>query len=146
MYAIRSYYEEDVHRNRSRQFPDRTFIHAHTVITSYSIHYTKLYDDTTSTLNTLEAPYVEASVSGNSITADSNAGSETLSAYSSAQTFDGRVAPAPYTMSASGTLDSTQIGGVVDYSTPVTFEGVDTGYPTAGILLVEGADSAARLT
>jgi len=101
--------------------------------------------DTTSTLNTLEAPYVEASVSGNSITADSNAGSETLSAYSSAQTFDGRVAPAPYTMSASGTLDSTQIGGVVDYSTPVTFEGVDTGYPTAGILLVEGADSAARL-
>jgi hypothetical protein len=101
--------------------------------------------DTSTTLNTLAAPYIEASVGGNSITVDANAGSETLSAYSSEQTFDGRVAPAPYTMAAAGTLDSTQIGGVVDYSTPVTFEGVDTGYPTAGVLLVEGENSAARL-
>ena len=101
--------------------------------------------DTSTTLNTLAAPYIEASVGGNSITVDANAGSETLTAYSSQQTFDGRVTPAPYTMTAAGTLDSTQIGGVVDYSTPVTFEGVDTGYPTAGVLLVEGENSAARL-
>lgn len=101
--------------------------------------------DVSSTLNTLDAPYIEASVGGNRMTVDSNSGSETLTAYSSMQTFDGRVTPAPYTMTAAGTLDSTQIGGVVDYSTPVTFEGVDTGYPTAGILLVEGANSAARL-
>ena len=103
------------------------------------------HGDTTATINTLLAPYVEASVSGGSITISSNTASETLFAYSSGQTFDGRVAPAPYTMSAAGTLDSSQIGGIVDYSTPVTFAGLDTGYPTAGELLVEGLGSSARL-
>ena len=101
--------------------------------------------DTTTRLDTRAAPYIEASVGGNSLTVDSNTDSETLTAYSSAQTFDGRVSPAPYTMTAAGTLDSTRIGGVVDYSTPVTFSGVDTGYPTAGVLLIEGQNSAARL-
>ena len=101
--------------------------------------------DTSTTLDTLAAPYVEASVGGNSITIDANGGSETLIAYSASQTFDGRVAPAPYTMAAAGTLNSTRIGGVINYSTLVTFAGVDTGYPTAGVLFVEGNGSAARL-
>lgn len=103
------------------------------------------HGDTSATLNTMLAPYVEASVGGGSITVTTNTASETLMAYSSAQTLDGRVAPAPFTMTASGTLDSSQLGGIVSYSTPVTFTGLDTGYPTAGELLVEGLGSSARL-
>ena len=103
------------------------------------------HGDTQATLNTLLAPYIEASVGGGSITVSTNTSSETLMAYSSAQTLDGRVAPAPYTMTAAGTLDSSQLGGIVEYSTPVTFTGLDTGYPTAGELLVEGLGSSARL-
>ena len=103
------------------------------------------HGDSSATLNTLLAPYVEASVDGSSITVTTNTASETLYAYSSAQTLDGRVAPAPYTMTAAGTLDSSQLGGVISYSTPVTFTGLDTGYPTAGELLVEGLGSSARL-
>lgn len=103
------------------------------------------HGDTDATINTMLAPYVEASVGGGSITVSTNTSSETLMAYSSAQTLDGRVAPAPYTMTAAGTLDSSQLGGVVEYSTPVTFAGLDTGYPTAGELFVEGLGSNARL-
>ena len=103
------------------------------------------FGDTSATLDTLAAPYVEASVGGQSITVTTNAASETLHAFSSSQTFDGRVAPAPYTLTAAGTLDSSQLGGIVKYSTPVTFAGLDTGYPTEGALLVEGLGSCARL-
>ena len=51
MYAIRSYYEEDVSNLYTRRvfideiFPERDIVQGQsTVITSYSIHYTKLYD------------------------------------------------------------------------------------------------------
>ena len=101
--------------------------------------------DGTATLNTLLAPYVEASVTGNSMTTDFNGSSETLTNYSSAQTFDGNLSPAPYTMSASGTLASSQLGGAVSYSTPVTFLGFDAEYPHTGELLVTGPGSSARL-
>jgi hypothetical protein len=49
-------------------------------------------------------------------------------------------------LSASGTLDSTQLAGVVQYSTPVTFAGEGFDYPSSGALLVEGENSSARLT
>lgn len=101
--------------------------------------------DATATLNTLQAPYVEASVSGNAMTMDTNTASESLSDYSSAQTLDAGVVPSPYTLSASGTLDSSQLSGVVVYSTPVTFEGFDVSYPHAGEFLVTGENSSARL-
>ncbi len=96
-------------------------------------------------LNTEAAPMVTASVTGNSMTSDSNSGSETLSAFFSTQTLDARVSPSPYTWSASGVLDTTRLSGVVEYSTPVTFEGFDNDYPHSGELLVEGANSSARL-
>ena len=54
--------------------------------------------DGTATLNMLTPLYLEASVSGNSISTDSNSTTETLTAYSSAQTFDARVSPSPYTI------------------------------------------------
>jgi len=101
--------------------------------------------DGTATLNTMNAPYVEASVSGNSMTTDTNSSSETLSDYSSVQTLDAGVIPSPYTMDASGTLDSSLLAGAITYSTPVMFQGFDADYPVAGELLIAGEGSSARI-
>ena len=101
--------------------------------------------DGTAYLNTLQAPYVEAAVSGQSMLTASNTSTETLSNYSSAQTFDGTLAPAPYTLLTSGTLDSSQLSGSVTYSTPVMFEGFDANYPYVGEMLIVGEASSARL-
>ncbi len=102
--------------------------------------------DGTATLNTLTPQYVEASVSGNLMTTDTNSGSETLSNYSSAQTLDARVSPAPYTMVASGTVDNSQLAGALTYSTPTMFQGFDDDYPNAGVLLVVSDSGSATLT
>ena len=101
--------------------------------------------DVTATLNTLSAPAVSASISGNAMTMDTNSTSDTLSSYSSAQTLDAGVSPSPYTMGASGTLDSSRLTGVITYSTPVTFEGFGANYPHTGELFIEGENSSARL-
>jgi len=102
--------------------------------------------DSTVTLNTLMAPFVSAAVSGSSLSTSSNASAETLTNYSAQQTVDTGVAPSPFTFDASGTLDSSQLDGVVDYETMVTFQGFDSGYPATGELLVTGAgNTSARL-
>lgn len=94
--------------------------------------------DVTVTVNTFRTPFVSTTVGGESLTLDLNGASETLVGYSTTETFDGGLVPSPYTMTASGALDSTQLGGTVRYSTPVTFEGADLGYPHAGELLIHG--------
>ncbi|HEX5789204.1 MAG TPA: hypothetical protein VFY03_13560 [Woeseiaceae bacterium] len=101
--------------------------------------------DVTVTLDTLAAPYIEAAVGGSAMTWDRNAESATLSNYESFQTVDGGQELVPYTLSASGTLDSSELPGSVRYSTPVTFAGQDGGYPHTGEFLVEGNASSARL-
>ena len=99
----------------------------------------------TVTLDTTSSPFVTAEVRGNSLTTDSNSGRETLSNFVSSQTVDAGQVPSPYTWTASGTLDTTRLDGVVSYSTPVTFAGFDTDYPNTGELLVRGESSSARL-
>ena len=101
--------------------------------------------DATATIDTLETPFVEASVSGSSILTDTNGSTETLTNYSSAQTVDTGVIPSPYTLVTSGTLDSSQLTGSVTYSTPVMFEGADDNYPNVGEMLITGDSSSARL-
>ena len=101
--------------------------------------------DATITLDTLEAPYVETGVSGSSVTQSSNAGTESLTSYSSRQTLDGNQEPAEYTMDASGTLDSSQLPGSVTYSTEAIFRGFVPAYPREGALLVQAGNSSARL-
>jgi hypothetical protein len=96
-------------------------------------------------LDTTQSPQVSASVSGDSMVIDSNSSSETLLAFGSQQTVDAGISPAPYTWSSYGTLDSTQLPGVIEYTTPVTFEGEDVDFPHTGELLVEGDNSSARL-
>jgi hypothetical protein len=49
-------------------------------------------------------------------------------------------------MTASGTLDSTQLSGVVIYSTPTLLQGFDSDYPSSGQFLVTGDNSSTRLT
>jgi len=101
--------------------------------------------DATVNLDTSVSQYVEASTSGTSMTSDSNASSETISNFQSSQSVDGNQQNLPYTMSASGTLDTTQLEGNVHYSTPTEFSGDGEAFPSAGVLLVEGANSAVRL-
>lgn len=101
--------------------------------------------DATITLDTTETPYIEARVTGVVLTQDSPGSSETLRNYSSAQTFDGNLSPAIYTMDASGTLESSQLPGDVVYSTVTTFAGNEGEYPNTGVLLVRGDNSSARL-
>lgn len=102
--------------------------------------------DATVTLDTQQTPYVEAGISGVAMTVDYNARSQTLRNYVSNQTLDGGLQTLPYTMSAAGSLDSTELAGVVQYSTPVTFAGEGADDPDTGSLLVEGENSSARLT
>jgi hypothetical protein len=101
--------------------------------------------DATITLDTRAAPYIEAGVSGTSMTMVASAHSETLSNYSSDQTFDGNLDPAEYTLAAAGRLDSTRLPGVVNYSTGPNFTGFEASYPYAGELLVQGDGSSAKL-
>lgn len=96
------------------------------------------HGDITVMLDNTTPGYLSASVSANAMTTSSNTGSETLYSFMSAQTIDTRVSPSPYTMSASGTVDSSELGGVVGLSTPVMFEGFDNDYPSRGELLVTG--------
>ena len=86
--------------------------------------------------------YVSASVRGDGMTTSSNTSMETLYDYLTAQTLDTRVSPSPGTMTASGTADSSELGGVVDYSTPTMFQAFDNDYPNSGEMLVTGADGA----
>jgi len=102
--------------------------------------------DATVSLDNTQSPFLTAGVSGTSMTVDSNSSSETLSNYASDQTLDAGMQELPYTMKAFGTLDTTQLDGIVQYSTPVTFTGEGLDYPSAGSMLVDGEDSSARLT
>lgn len=101
--------------------------------------------DGTATLSALQAPYVEAAVSGGSMLSANNSNTATLTNYSTSQTFDGTAAPAPFTMLTSGTLDSSELSGSVTYSTTLMFEGFDANYPNAGVLLVVGDASSAKI-
>jgi len=101
--------------------------------------------DATASLNTLVPSFASASVSGNLMTTDTNRSSEVLTAYTSSQTVNAGLDPAPYTMNASGTLDSSQLTGTITYLTEKTFEGFDVNYPNKGELLVSAESGSARL-
>jgi hypothetical protein len=101
--------------------------------------------DATVVLDTTNNPLVLASASGSWLQTVSNASTDTLRNFSSSQSANAGLEPAPYSWDASGTLDTTQLAGTVTYSTPVTFEGYDLDYPYAGELLVVGDSSSARI-
>ena len=101
--------------------------------------------DVSVTFSTANSPAVSTSISGNSLTFDLNASSESLTNFATTLTLDGNFVPAPFTMTASGTLDSTRLSGVVRYSTEQVFQGFEGDYPDSGIFFVEGVNSSLRL-
>lgn len=98
--------------------------------------------DVTVMLDTTTPLFVDASVRGDSMASSSNAMTETLYNFLTAQTIDSGATPSPYTMDAAGIVDSSELGGVVEYSVPVMFQGFDNDYPGSGELLVTGADGS----
>lgn len=101
--------------------------------------------DVTVSLDTSTPGYVDAGTSGTSMTTDTNTTSETITNFQSNQTLDANQQNLPFTLSASGTLDTTQLDGIISYSTPTEFSGEGFAYPSAGVLLVEGTNSSVSL-
>lgn len=98
--------------------------------------------DSTVTIDLTGNPLAVTSISGNSLIVQTNSETETNSNFSSTQTVDTSVSPEPYTLVSSGTINSTILGGVITYATPVPFQGAGTDYPFAGEFLVTGANGA----
>ena len=97
--------------------------------------------DSTVTIDTNGNPVITMSISGISMTTDSMASTEVVSSFLTAQTVDISVVGfEPYTLSASGTINSSQLAGEIVYSTPVTFQGAGVAYPYAGEMLITGAN------
>ena len=90
-------------------------------------------------------PFMSITISGDSMVVDTLASSQSLTNFASAFTVDGNFFPSPYTMTMSGTLDSTQLAGIIRYSTPILFEGLGDDDPNSGEFLVEGLNSSLRL-
>jgi hypothetical protein len=102
--------------------------------------------DVTVRIDTRQFPYLEAEVSGNSLSVDGTTSAVVMTNFVSLHAQDTGVEPFPYTQSSSGTLNSTLLSGIVSYATPVDFEGSDLDYPNVGEFLVTGSNSSSRLT
>ena len=77
------------------------------------------------------------------MTTVSTAGTETISAFLTSQTVDTSVIQAePYTLAATGTIESSRLAGEISYTTPTTFQGAGVAYPFAGEMLITGANNA----
>jgi hypothetical protein len=99
----------------------------------------------TATIDTTNALSLFTGISGQSMMLDSNLSSEHLTEFASSLNVDASQQIPTYMRSSSGTLDSTQLAGVVRYSTPVTFQGLGSDFPNVGEFLVQGAASSLRL-
>jgi hypothetical protein len=101
--------------------------------------------DVTVQLNSLQYPTISAGTSGDSLTVDGNNFSHTLTNFSGIYSQNVEAVPSPFSQGSSGTIDSTLLPGIVDYSSPVIFTGFDGEYPSEGEFLVVGANSSVRL-
>jgi len=101
--------------------------------------------DSRVTVDTTGNPMVLLSISGNSLESVSTTSTETVTSFLTSQTVDTSVIPEPYTLDSSGTVNSSQLSGVISFETMVTFQGMGGAYPFAGQLLVTGNGSAVRL-
>lgn len=101
--------------------------------------------DVTVRLNSLQFPFVTASTSGDSLTVDANQSSHSLTNFAGFFTQDVDAAPSPFNQGSLGTIDSTDLPGIIDYSTPVEFVGFVGEYPSEGEFLVVAENSSVRL-
>ncbi len=82
------------------------------------------------------------------MTTDTNTYSETLTNFQTTQTVDTVTQTLPFTIDASGTLDSSQLTGVISYMTDPQspFTGFGLYFPSSGVLFINEVGSCARLT
>jgi len=99
----------------------------------------------TVSVDTTLDPEWSVSITGTQLTIDGPTSSDTISNYDTTETVDTLVVPTPYTLVSNGTVDSTDLEGTVDYSTPVMFEGSGEANPSTGEFLVMGTNSSVRL-
>lgn len=99
--------------------------------------------DSLVSIDTRSNPMIFMSISGMTMATVTNTTTEIVTDFETSQSVDAGVQPdSPYTLQASGTVDSTQLDGLITYETPVTFQGAGAAYPFAGELLITGADGA----
>lgn len=103
------------------------------------------HGDVTVSIDTEQSPFISTGIRGNSIATFMSASSRTLTNYATNLSVDTGLFPSPYTTSSRGTLDSTELDGVIRFSNPVAFEGLGSDYPSTGEFLVEGDGSSLRL-
>ena len=101
--------------------------------------------DATVSVDTTLDPVWTVSINGAQLTIDGATSSDTITNFDTTETVDSLIVPTPYTLVSSGTVDSTDLEGPVDYSTPIMFEGTGQANPTTGEFLVTGASSSVRL-
>jgi len=98
--------------------------------------------DSRVSLDTTGNPMIAMGISGLSMTTVSNTTTLIMTNFDNAQTVNTSTVPEPYTLIASGTVDSSDLGGIISYTTPFMFQGAGADYPFAGEMLIEGADGA----
>lgn len=94
------------------------------------------------TVDTTGSPVQSLSISGSSLSASGTQESMTITNYAYSQTIDGSVVPEPYTLTTSGTVESSELDGIITYTTETTFQGMGDGYPFAGELLILGGENS----
>lgn len=98
--------------------------------------------DSTVSVDTTGNPLILMSISGNSLATVTNTTTQIVTNFDNSQSVDTTAPPEPYTLDTSGTVDSTELDGIIAFTTPVTFQGAGDGYPFAGELLITGANGA----
>ena len=93
-------------------------------------------------IDTTGNPIVTMGISGSSMTTVTDSVTTTMTDFDTSQTVDASVMPEPYTLSSSGSINDSNLAGMISYSTPVTFQGMGADNPFAGEMLVTGANNA----
>jgi hypothetical protein len=92
--------------------------------------------DASVSIDTFGTPTILLSISGDLLATESLSSTEVITTYASSQSV--HTLTEMYTLSTSGTVDSSRISGFIAYSTAETFQGVGAAYPFFGQLLISG--------
>ncbi|MGI9204164.1 MAG: hypothetical protein ACR2Q3_09145 [Woeseiaceae bacterium] len=79
---------------------------------------------------------------GSSLIVSNEAGTETLTNFSSSVTENTSAAPSSFTTDAAGTISSNLFGGAVNYEMAAAFQSTGDDYPYAGEMVVTGTSNA----
>jgi hypothetical protein len=98
--------------------------------------------DFTLTLDSLDFPVVRTSLSGDSLRLGSDGEEVTLTAFDHALQLDLGVSPEALVANVFGRLQSSILGGSVDYETATAIEAIGDEDPHVGVMLITGADNS----